>query len=873
MQTHDTHNISNSSSSNNYYEGQKKQNPKLILYKQFNENKKNNLYYYNEDNEENQTKTLKNGNHQYINRKNSLTNGFDNINNSKNNVNNRNNNNKNGNNKNYKIKNENNKNDINKNDDNKTDNNNKKNQEISNNEFPKKLSIINYVSKGDKSKNLFIFKGNRNGFNMINSNRDKDNRFIKGIKFKNKDNYYDNDDDFNEQKFTTPKFDIQKLINKKANQIKIISEKKIELPIVARCYFNKCIIKCEKRFKLPISNLCYLNKSTIFTVEKLKLPFSDICHFNKSYIVKEIKFRNTIITDYYFCTKEKKEIEKKDKSYIIENCIEFDFIKKIELKKNNKNEKKNDKNKNNINDTSNKNLNNSKSKKQNVPNTPIFKYTPKPKKKDKESEKKFSEYQKKMNKRLKSYKTIKYEDITKKIKKEPIKNQNLKINSKNNSIKIKKNNTIKTAKSTSLKFNKYFIKNTKRNNNNDSIKVNKKVSINDEKSNSMKRKIKNENNYSIKSKLYKSDSFPRKKIKTYVVSKTENKNNLSRSEEKEKYLNSSISLSKANIKTNNIRTNNNNNNLFKYSFYSLFDVNSRRNNDSGYEDTYHKNKKKILQRFIENGQNKNNKRSKDNEKSRENQKNKEKEKYHNRYLEKEKEKNNKIIMPKINDNMNTLHLNRQTPKSRTIITTQSSRFLIKKINSSSFKNRNGNVSLFNITKKQNNLINTHENNSDLLKEQIKNNTNSNIDLPGLMDNKHIMNNNEFNHNHTKYDRHFGNEINCPKCQSMDIKINYLKEKKNEVIPNINSYGNNNSFNKTIDDYKRDNIILPFKYFGKLYLKNYNNYRNNSKNFLSKLQRNNSVIQIRKVNISKYSEQLLKNYKSNFLAIKEYFNIK
>ena len=823
----------------------------LILYKQFNENKKNNLYYYNEDNEENQAKEVKNGNHQNINRKNSLTNGFNKINNSKKNANNRNNN-----------KNENNKNDNNKNNDNKNDNNNQNNQEISNNEFPKKISIINYVSKGDKSKNLFVFKGNRNGFNMINSNRDKDNRFIKGIKFNNKNNYYDNDDEFNEHKFATPKYDIQKLKNKKANQIKIISVKKVELPISARCYFNKCVIICEKRFKLPISNICYLNKSTIFTVEKLKLPISDICHFNKSYIVKEIKYRNTIITDYYFCTKEKKEFEKKDKSYIIDNCIEFDFIKKIDLKKKlfNKKEKINDKN--NINDTSNKKLNNSKSKKQNAPNTPIFKYTPKPKKKDKENEKKFSEYQKKMNKRLKSYKTIKYEDITKKIKKEPL-------NSKNNSIKINKNNTIKTAKSSSLKINKYFIKNVKRNNN--SIKDNKKVSINDEKSNSVKRKIKNDNNYSIKSNLYKSDSFPRKKIKTYVVSKTENKNNLSRSEEKEKYLNSSMSLSKVNNKTSNIRTNNNN--LFKYSFYSLFDVNSRRNNDSGYEDTSHKNKKKILQRFIENGQNKNNKRSKDNQKGRENEKNKEKEKYHEKYLGEEKEKNNKIIMPKISDNMNLMHMNKHTPKSRTIYTTQSSRFLIKKINSSSFKNRNGNASLFNITKKQKNLINTHENNSDLLKEQIKNNTNSNYDLPGLMDNKHIINKNEFNHNHHQYDKHFGNEINCPKCQSMDIKINYLKEKKNEVMPNINSFGNNNSFNKTIDDYKRDNIILPFKYFGKLYLKNYNNYRNNSKNFLSKLQRNNSVIQIRKVNISKYSEQLLKNYKSNFLAIKEYFNIK
>ncbi len=42
------------------------------------------------------------------------------------------------------------------------------------------------------------------------------------------------------------------------------------------------------------------------------------------------------------------------------------------------------------------------------------------------------------------------------------------------------------------------------------------------------------------------------------------------------------------------------------------------------------------------------------------------------------------------------------------------------------------------------------------------------------------------------------------------------------MPNINSHIINNSFNKTLDDYKKDNIILPFKYFGQLYLKNYTN---------------------------------------------------
>ena len=248
-----------------------------------------------------------------------------------------------------------------------------------------------------------------------------------------------------------------------------------------------------------------------------------------------------------------------------------------------------------------------------------------------------------------------------------------------------------------------------------------------------------------------------------------------------------------------------------------------------------------MKKFIENGKNKNNQK-------------------HN-----EEEKDNKLIMPiipKINN------INRFTPKSRTIIATQSSRFLIKKINSSNLRNRDNNISITNMKKKHDNFMNSNDNNdkiSDLLLR-------SDIykDLPGINDNKIFGHKNECNH--FKYDRHYGNENNCPICQSMDIKINYLKEKKNIVMPNINSHVANNSFNQNLEDYKRDNIILPFKYFGKLYLKNYNNYRNNTNN-LNKLQRNKSVIQIKKINIMKYSEQLLKNYKSSLMAIKDYFDIK
>ena len=752
MQNHDAHIIPNSSSCN-YYEGQKKDNHKLLLYKNINEKKNNNLYYfYNEDTEQNPTKPQKYK--QMFNKikNNSLINGLKN--NNKNNISNN------------KINNNNNNtNDVNKNNS-LNKNNILNNNNVKNNELAKRKSVINYVAKVDKSKNLFVFKGNDNKFGFDMAKEERENRNNKGRLY---------------IRYDKNRNDSSKNIN--ANEIKIFSQKKMELPISSICYFNKCSIYKEKKIKLPISTVCCFNKITVYTEEKIKMPISEICYFNKSFVVKEIKIRENIINDFYFCTKTKKINEKKEKSLIIENCIEFDFIKTITRKLNLTSKKPSNLKTKKLNNSQSKSKSKSRNKNDKIVNTPkIFKYQPKPKKKNKENETKFLEYKKKLNNRLKNYKTIKHDDIMKKIQKEE-KDREEKKN------KLKKN-------------------------------VNKSVSI---------------NNVS-----HRYNFIPKQSVKRFIVSKTEHGNNNSRKEDNYKYINSSNSFYK---------TSANNKNYFKYSFYSLFDINSRYNNDnSGNEEKSQKSNKKILKRFIENGQNKNNK------------KEKEKEKY-------DKNNNNKLIMPKINDN-----INKQDEKQNTIINIQSSRFLIKKINSSNFKNRNINNSLFKMTKKQNN---TNDNSTDWLKTQKKNDNNiyhynNKDELPGLIEYKNI-NKNECNH--IKYDKHFGNENNCPKCQSMDIKISYLKERKNEVIPKIDFHQTNKSFNQTIYDYNRQNIILPFKYFGKLYLKNYNNYKNTSKKFLTKLQRNNSVIQIKKINISKYSEQLLKNYKSSLLAIREYFNIK
>ena len=774
MQKYDDNNIASNISSNNNNEGQKKGKTKLILYKNVNENKKNNLYYYcNEDIDQNSTKPIKYGNTANKNSNNYLMDVKKN--NNKNNNYNPNNNNK-----------INNNNNIN-------ENNNLK----SNNDSQKKTSMINYVTKVDKSKNLFVFKGdNRIGFNMIKQNNNKESKYNRN----NNNNYYyyndlDNNEVIKEEKVNI--FNIKILKNINANEIKIISDKKYELPISNKCYFNKSTIFVEKRYQLPISNICYLKRFIIFTEEKIKLPISDICYFNKSTIIKEERIMHSIINNYYFCTKENK-INKKRKSFIIENCIGLDFIKK-KKKYFFWNSKRANKSK-----SSNKNENGTKEVK-------IFKYTPKPKKKNKENDAKFKEYKKKLNDRLKNYKTIKHEDVMKKMKNDEKEYKTMKYG---NSIRIFKREDRREQSKKNIK-----------------------------------------KNFVIKQPLNKiNNSFnsPKNKIKRYIISKTDNKTNLSNTEGKNKYLNSSASFNDSNTK----------NNMFKYSFYSLFDINNKKNEKKDNEERI-KNKKKILQRFIENGQNKNSKNNIIKEE-------KEKEKENENQKENENEKNNNCIIPKLFENINKI-----TPKSKTIINTQSSRYLIKKINSSKFNYRNNNNSLYKIAKNQNNLVSMNSNDNQpnwLFKSQIKDIKNN--DLPGLFDNKNVENTNECNH--MKYDKHFGNETNCPKCQSMDMKINYLKEKKNHAIPNINSHQqvkNNNSFNKTLDNFKRDNIIFPLKYFEKLYLKNYNNYRNNSKNILSKLQRNNSVIQIKKININKYSQDILKNYKSSLLAIKEYFNIK
>ena len=94
---------------------------------------------------------------------------------------------------------------------------------------------------------------------------------------------------------------------------------------------------------------------------------------------------------------------------------------------------------------------------------------------------------------------------------------------------------------------------------------------------------------------------------------------------------------------------------------------------------------------------------------------------------------------------------------------------------------------------------------------------------------------------------------------MDYKSNKPK------ISNIKSpqfYMNNNILNKLYNDFE----MVPSQ------IKNENNRYDKNDIFAAFKQKNKSIA-IRKINFSKNSNDKIKNYKNDVLAIKSYFNIK
>ena len=195
----------------------------------------------------------------------------------------------------------------------------------------------------------------------------------------------------------------------------------------------------------------------------------------------------------------------------------------------------------------------------------------------------------------------------------------------------------------------------------------------------------------------------------------------------------------------------------------------------------------------------------------------------------------KILMPRINNNNSF-----KTPKTKNYRTVFSSKDLIKKINSAiSSKNNNKNLTNFFKINKRIEGISTY----------------------------HIMNyNNKDNENNIiKCDNHSNNEIKYPNCHNKSIKIKSksFQDINNQLNPSIDKNLNSPS-NQIIKRLKKDYFLSPLQI----------NSRNRYKRFFDKFtKKNNQSRTIKKVNVSKYDEEMLKRYKGSLLAIKEYFNIK
>ena len=194
--------------------------------------------------------------------------------------------------------------------------------------------------------------------------------------------------------------------------------------------------------------------------------------------------------------------------------------------------------------------------------------------------------------------------------------------------------------------------------------------------------------------------------------------------------------------------------------------------------------------------------------------------------------NDKIIMPKIKDSssINTTH---KTPKTKINTNVLSSNDLINKINVDASYDKNLNRN------KNNQLLNNK-------KQYSFDHSNYNI-----MNYKHK----EVENNSIKNSVHYNlNNLPSPKYHRDKQKNSLIDESKLEKVPKINSHL-----------LKKNMELKP--------LTNNENNKTDKINIFEGFKRKNKSISLKKINFSSKKNDMYKNYKSGFLAIKEYFNIK
>ena len=610
--------------------------------------------------------------------------------------------------------------------------------ETENKKLNRPKSLINFVAKEEKNKNL-----------KINQIKDEMNLYVKMFK---KKNIINNRNNFikNRNLSASVKFNVNNLENMNTNMIKIVYQKIVQIPAPKVCYFSK-EFKNEDDYlfyKPPLlskTEICYFKKSYIYNDKKIFLPKKEICYFNRTFVTSEPKFKNTILSKRYFCTKIKKKYKGKKIS--------------AKVRKNIKNNKglKNNNVKGIINKKTMKNGNNLGKNKRKSP---------------KKEDAKFNSFQNHLEHNNINNKYIK---------------KNKKINQIN---KLNKINNFKTVNVDENAFKKL---------------VNNKNSI-------LPKYINKINLQNQKPKTKNKSPKSRKKIR-----KNQNQN-LPRL---------------LNDQNNNNYYNNNNYNINNSSSSSSFErgrkhsslfnhllnkKEKKEKNENLNELLKPKKKKFILQKtIIPNGY----------ELSR---------------------NNNKLYMPKIKDtNTNSISNSFKTPKTKISPNIKSSNDLIQKINDNIPINQK--LSKKNKTINHNELFNSVENPSAY----------------------HIMNYNhkDIENNFIKCDIHYNtNNLLCPKCQQ--IRLSSMQESKTKKIQNINKLMlNENKNNKIMSKVKSDLVLTP------LNIKNESNKNENEKIFEG-FKKSNKSITLKKINFSKNNkgkEDVIKNYKSGLLAIKEYFNIK
>ena len=213
---------------------------------------------------------------------------------------------------------------------------------INNNNFSKKTkSLINFVFKDDKNKNLRVnncdeqkynnynsdlyvnlktYNSNRNSNTNNSNNTNNPTSNIKSYReiAKKKEKNTKSIKNRNLSATFYHKFNVSDLAKIKVDPIKIISQKVFELPKSQICYITKYFKNKKdylylKPLKIPKNDICFYKYSYIYKEYKAVLPKNNICYFKKNFIIFRKKPKNINIKKKEFPSDKKDTKKNKEK--------------------------------------------------------------------------------------------------------------------------------------------------------------------------------------------------------------------------------------------------------------------------------------------------------------------------------------------------------------------------------------------------------------------------------------------------------------------------------------------------------------------------------------------------------------------------------